>query len=101
MEVPWRGAELELQLPTYATAIATPDLSHVFDPHCSRSTYTHGKSGSLNHWEGPGIEPTSSWILVGFVTPEPQQELQKIKIIYGGHIAFPLGSGEQKREPTG
>ena len=25
---------------------------------------------------GPGIEPTSSWILVGFVTAKPQWELQ-------------------------
>ena len=29
MEVPRLGAESELQLPTYATATATPDLSHV------------------------------------------------------------------------
>ena len=33
-------------------------------------TYTtaHGKAGSLTHWERPGIEPTSSWILVRFLT---------------------------------
>ena len=32
-------------------------------------TYTtaHGNTGSLTQWERPGIEPTSSWILVGFV----------------------------------
>jgi len=24
---------------------------------------------------GPGIKPESSWILVGFITAEPQQEL--------------------------
>ena len=29
----------------------------------------------LTHWSRPGIEPVSSWILVGFVTSEPQQEL--------------------------
>ena len=27
--------------------------------------------GSLTHWERLGIEPESSWILVGFITAEP------------------------------
>ena len=31
MEVPRLGVESELQPPAYATATATPDLSHVFD----------------------------------------------------------------------
>ena len=32
--------------------------------------------GSLTHWARPGIEPISSWILVRFVSPAPQQEHQ-------------------------
>ena len=35
MEVPRLGVILELQLPAYATATATPDLSHVCDLHHS------------------------------------------------------------------
>jgi len=33
------------------------------------ATYTiaHSNAGSLTHWAGPGIEPTTSWFLVGFV----------------------------------
>ena len=33
------------------------------------ATYTtaHGTTRSLCHWVRPGIEPTSSWIMVGFV----------------------------------
>ena len=33
------------------------------------STYTtaQGTAGSLSHWTRPGIEPASSWMLVGFV----------------------------------
>ena len=40
-------------------------------------TYTtaHSNTGSLTHQVRPGIEPASSWLLVGFVTTEPQQEL--------------------------
>ena len=42
-------------------------------------TYTtaHGNIGSLTHWVRPGIEPTSSWMLIRFVSAEPWQELQK------------------------
>ena len=38
-------------------------------------TTAHGNARSLTHRVGPGIEPVSSWILVGFVTTKPQQEL--------------------------
>ena len=33
------------------------------------ATYTtaHGSAGSLTHWSRPGIEPATSWFLVGFV----------------------------------
>ena len=38
------------------------------------ATYTtaHGNTGSLTHWR-PGIKPMSSWILVEFITTEPQR----------------------------
>ena len=35
--------------------------------------HSHSNAGSLTHW--PRIKPASSWILVGFLTTEPQQEL--------------------------
>ena len=35
MEVPWLGVQLELQLPAYTTAPATPDQSRLFDLHHS------------------------------------------------------------------
>ena len=37
--------------------------------------HRHSKVGSLTHSARPGIKSVSSWILVGFVTPEPQREL--------------------------
>ena len=44
------------------------------------ATYTsaHSHAGFLTHWARPRIEPTSSWILVGFITAEPLWELQVI-----------------------
>ena len=40
-------------------------------------TYTTalGNSGFLTQWARPGIEPASSWMLVGFISTEPQWEL--------------------------
>ena len=71
MEVPRPGVESELQLPAYTTAIYTQDLSHI----CDLDTTAHNNARCLNHWARPGIETTSSWILVRFVSAEPRQEL--------------------------
>ena len=70
VEVPRLEAESELQLPAYTTATAAQDLSH------ASATYTTARSsaGSLTYWVRPGIEPASSWILVGFISAEPQWE---------------------------
>ena len=38
-------------------------------------TTTHSNSRSLTCWARPGIEPPSSWIIVGPITSEPQQKL--------------------------
>ena len=74
MEVPRLGvkSELELQLPAYATATARPDLSHVCNLHRSS-------------WRRQGLNPLSrardrtefSWLLVGFVTDEPGENLKE------------------------
>ena len=54
MEVPQLGAELELQLPVYATALPTQDPSHICDLCCSL-----WQQWILNQHVRPGIEPTS------------------------------------------
>ena len=55
MEVPRLGGESELQLPAYTTAIATWDLSPVWDLTTAHSN--------------------ASWILVGFVSTVSHLEL--------------------------
>ena len=47
------------------------------EPHAAYTT-AHGNDGSLTHWSRPGIEPSSSWIVVCFITTEPWQECPKI-----------------------
>ena len=44
-------------------------------------TTAHGNARSLTHWTRPGIEPTTSWYLVGFISTLPRWEVQrKIKL---------------------
>ena len=70
MEVPRPGVKSELQLPAYTTVTAMLHLSR-----CDLYTAAHSNLGSLTHWVRPGVEPTYSWTLVGFVFAEPWQEL--------------------------
>ena len=73
MEVPRLGVESELQLLAYDTATSTQDQSHVCDLH-------HSSGQHQTHWARPGIEPASSWILVGLISTEQQQELPPLHI---------------------
>ena len=61
VEVSKIGVESELQLLAYTT--------------------THNNARSPSHRVEPGIEPASSWILVGFLTAVPQWELPKLSLL--------------------
>ena len=56
MEVPRLGVKLELPLPVYATARATPNLGCICDLYAT----AHGNAGPLTHRARPGIESVSS-----------------------------------------
>ena len=56
--------QLELQVPAYATAMATMDPSCPCEP-----CHSLWQCRPLTHWEMPGIEPASSWTLYGFLNP--------------------------------
>ena len=43
--------------------------------------HSHSNTGSLSHWARPGIEPTSSWIVVGLITAQPQWELLSLAFL--------------------
>ena len=65
------GVKLERQLPAYATATATRDVRLICDQH-------HGSQQRriLNRLSEAGIKPSSSWLLVRFITADPQWELR-------------------------
>ena len=74
MEVPRLGVELELQVPAYTTATATPGSEP--RPRPTHSSWQHWLlNPTLIHCAKPGIKTESSWILVESVTTEPQWEL--------------------------
>ena len=47
-----------------------------------------GNSGCLTHWVRPGIEPMSSWMLVGFINAEPREvskqnfSMKNVRMVY-------------------
>ena len=82
MEVPRLGVKSGLQLLAYTTARAMQDPSHVCHLHHSSQ-----QCQILNHWVRPGIKPTSSWILVRFVTSETGWELSEVKYYTQVHTA--------------
>ena len=85
MEAPRLGVKSELQLLAYATAAAIQDLSYICDLH-----YSSQQCQILN----PGIEPSTSWFLVGFISAVLQWELHVKEFVnanvkcayYKGHI---------------
>ena len=70
VEIPRLGIKLELQL----WPIPWPQQFRI---RAASATYTtaHSTTGSSMHWAGPGIEPSSSQILVRSVIAEPQRTL--------------------------
>ena len=70
------GVKLEMQLPAYATATATPDPSCVCNLH--HSSWQHRILNPLSKASNQtGILMDTS----GFVTTEPQQELPGFEIL--------------------
>ena len=60
-----------------------PRLGVEFEPTSSTYTTAHSNTRSLTHRARPGIEPISPWILVGFISAAPQQELQEYFWMWG------------------
>ena len=67
------GGQSELQLPAYTTAPATPDPSLICNLYPSSR-----QRRILNPLSEAGIKLESPWILVRFLTAEPQWERQAL-----------------------
>ena len=54
-------------------------------------TTAHGNAGSLTHGVRPGIESASSWMLVGFISAEPRQDLLILTLVHAHLESFQVG----------
>ena len=77
MEVPRLGVESKLQLLVYTTATATRDPSHVCN--LQHSSQQHRILNPLSKARDRAC--VLMWILVSFVTPEPQWELLHCSVL--------------------
>ena len=68
------GSQARGQIGTVAAGLRQSRSNQIW---AVSATYTtaHHNTGSLIHWVRPGIEPATSWFLVGFVSAVPRQEL--------------------------
>ena len=66
------GVKSEVQLPAYATATATRNLSHICDLH-----HSSGQPQVLNPLSKLRDRTATSWFLLRFVFAAPRQELPK------------------------
>ena len=90
--------KLELQLPAYTIGTAACDPSHVWDLHHTPHT-AHSNTTSLTQWVRPGIDPTSSWILVRFINCWVMKGTPIIRGFRGRKKTRLRGEEEQKGWP--
>ena len=74
MEVPRLGVK---SYQSYSCRPMPQPQQHQIRAVSAAYTTAYGNARSLTHWARPGIEPASSWILVRFISAEPQRELLK------------------------
>ena len=70
----WVGAAAASLCHSHSNSRSEPPLWHT-------PTTAHSNARSLTYLAKPGIKAASSWILVGFVTAEPQGELPKLLLL--------------------
>ena len=68
------------QIRAAAAALHHSPLQHQIQAVSVTYAAACGNAGSLAYRARPGIKPAFSWILVGFVTTEPQWELHPLLI---------------------
>ena len=71
------GSLARSRIGAIATGLCYSRSNSGFEPCLVTYTTAQGNAGYLTHWARPGIKPTTSWILVGFVSAAPWQELHE------------------------
>ena len=76
----YESSQARSQIGSVAASLPQPQQWKIW---AASGTYTtaHGNARSSTHWARPVIKPSFSWILSGFITVEPQRELQRNNIL--------------------
>ena len=96
MEVP--RLEVELSCSLWPTPQPQPQQCQI---RAMSEIIAHGNARSLSHRARPGIQPASLWMVVRFITAEPQGELLNCPLIVFTKLQWYLrypgcgGSGHQ------
>ena len=61
------GSQARGWIRTTAAGLCQSPSSEGCEPSSATYTTAHGNAGSLSHCARPGIEPATSWFLVGFI----------------------------------
>ena len=77
MEVPRLGVKM-----SYSCQPTPQPQPHQIPATSATYTAAHGNARSLTHWVRPGMEPETSWFLVGFISGAPQWELRLFFIFF-------------------
>ena len=78
MEVPRLGVELELHQLRRCWCTPQPQQHGI---QAESATKAHSSARSWTHYAGLEIKPASSWIVVGFISGEPQWELLVVRFL--------------------
>ena len=90
--VAYEGSQARYPITAAAASLHHRHSKVGFKPRLQHTPQLTGNAGFLIHWARPRVEPTPSWILVRFVSTEPQQEIQELFLFNGctqGHIGPP------------
>ena len=87
MEDPQARGQIRATAAAYATATATWDLSHICNLY-----HSSPQRMILNPLIKAGIKPTSSWILVRFISSEPKRQLQEFYFLMNKANCSPEGN---------
>ena len=69
------GSQAPDQIRATAAGLTPPTQQRQIRAASGTHTTACSNAGSLTHWTRPGIGPTTSWFLVGFVSTVPRREL--------------------------
>ena len=88
--VAYGGSQARSQIASYSWQLTPQTQQCKIQTASATYTTAHDNARSLTHWWKPGNEPAFFWILMWFITTEPQWKLWIIRTFLKGFILYNL-----------